>query len=123
MQTELAQSNEWAGRLNAELTQAGAAIAGLQKEIGDERRRDMREKVRQLEGELAARLDWIHNLDGQVERLERELVERTQWAQSLQAELAQREAQLRMAASSKWVRLGRRLNVGPEIVTGSGQPE
>jgi SAM-dependent methyltransferase len=112
---ELERSNEWAGRLNAELTQAGGAIAGLQQELATTQT-GYAEKVRQLEAELAERLDWVHNI-------ERELIERTQWAQSLQAHLAHSEAQLRLAAESKWVRLGRRLNLGPEIVTGSGQPE
>ena len=124
---ELERSNEWAGRLNAELTQAGSTIAGLQQELATTHA-GYAEKVRQLEAELAMRLDWVHKLDSQIEGLERELIERTQWALSLQAELAQRETQLRLAAGSKWVRLGRRLNLGPEIVahgaiTGSGQPE
>lgn len=112
---ELARSNEWAGQLNGELTRAGAAIAGLQQELAATQA-GYAEKVRQLEAELAERLDWVHNI-------ERELVERAKWAQSLQSELAHSEAQLRMARDSKWVRLGRRLNLGPEIVTGSGQPE
>jgi SAM-dependent methyltransferase len=114
LEQELAQSNEWAGRLNGQLTQAGGAIAGLQQELAATQA-GYAEKVRQLEAELAERLDWVH-------RIERELSERTQWALSLQAELAHSEAQLRLAADSKWVRLGRRLNVGPEIVGGSGQP-
>jgi SAM-dependent methyltransferase len=112
---ELKRSNEWAARLNAELTQAGGAIAGLQQELASTQA-GYAEKVRQLEVELAERLDWVHNL-------ERELTERMQLALSLQADLARSEAQLRLAADSKWVRLGRRLNLGPEIVTGSGQPE
>ena len=112
---ELERSNEWAGRLNAELAQAGAAIAGLQQELATTQA-GYAEKVRQLEAELIERLDWVHNI-------ERELIERTQRAHSLQAELAQAEAQLRLVRDSKWFRLGRRLHVGPEIVTGSGQPE
>jgi SAM-dependent methyltransferase len=112
---ELERSNDWAGRLNAELKEAGAAIAGLQHELATTQA-GYAEKVRQLEAESAERLEWVHDI-------ERELIERTQWAQSLQAELAQSEAQLRLVRDSKWVRLGRRLNLGPEIVTGSGQPE
>lgn len=124
---ELERSNEWARRLNAELADAGKAIAGLQQELASTQA-GYAEKVRQLEAELAVRLEWVHKLDSQIEGLERELMERTQWAHSLQAELAQAETQLRLARDSKWVRLGRRLNVGPEIVahgaiTGSGQPE
>jgi SAM-dependent methyltransferase len=117
---ELERSNEWAGQLNAELTRAGGVIAGLQQELAATQA-GYAEKVRQLEAELAERLDWVHNI-------ERELAERTKWAQSLQAHLAHSEAQLRLAAESKWLRLGRRLKLGPEIVahgaiTGSGQPE
>jgi len=133
---ELERSNEWAGRLNSELTAAGKAIAGLQQELATTQS-GYAEKVSQLEAELAVRLEWAHNLEGQVQRLgneierlgsevgrvERELIERTQWALSLRDKLTQAEAQLHLAAGSKWVRLGRRLNLGPEIVTGSGQPE
>lgn len=130
---ELERSNEWAGRLNAELTQAGTAIAGLQQELAathagyrervrsieedlESTRAGYREKVRQLEVELAERLDWVHSIEDQSARLERALIERTQ-------SLAESETQLRLAADSKWVRLGRQLHLGPEIVTGSGQPE
>jgi len=122
LEEELERSNEWAGQLNTELVQAGGAIARLQEELAATQA-GYAEKVRQLEADLDVRLEWVHKLDSQIEGLERELIERTQWALSLQGELAHSEAQLRLAASSKWVRLGRRLNLGPEIVTGSGQPE
>ena len=144
---ELKRNNEWAARLNAELKQAGGTIASLQQELAtahDGYREKVRQleqelaaahdgyrtKVRQVEAESAARLEWARSLDSQAKQLdsqvgelERELNERTQWALSLQAELAQARAQLRLAADSKWVRLGRRFKLGPEIVTGSGKPE
>ncbi len=90
---ELHRSNAWAEGLNAELKAAGATIAEQQ-------------------GDLAARLNWVHDIEaqlgrardeiqrlnreiqslherarGEIERLERENLERTQWAQSLDAEL------------------------------------
>ena len=112
---ELKKSNVWAEQLNAQLSQAGAAIAALQQELATTHA-GYREKVRQLEAEMAVRLEWVH-------RVEDDLAERTLWGQSLEAELAQSKEHLRMAANSKWVRLGRQLHLGPEIVTGDGSPE
>jgi chromosome segregation ATPase len=166
---ELKRSNEWAAVLDADIKNAGTAIANLQKELEttharyQERGRSLeeelrtvsagyqekvrsleeelratsagyREKVRELEGEAARRLDWVRDLEEQIrrgreqiDRVEQELAERTQWASalvsSLQSRLSRSEAQLHLAGRSKWVRLGRRLHLGPEIVTGDGQPE
>ena len=92
-------------------------------------------RVQELETDAAVRLDWVHDLEAQIgrgrneiARLELESAERTRWAQSLDAELErtnarlrQSEAQLRLAARSKWLRLGRLLHLGPRIVT-EGQP-
>jgi O-antigen biosynthesis protein len=112
---ELQESNVWAEQLNAQLAQAGQAIAALQLELATTHA-GYREKVLDLEAEMAVRLEWVH-------RVEDELAERTRWGQSLEADLAQAKAQLRLAANSKWVRVGRQLHLGPEIVIGDGPPE
>jgi hypothetical protein len=66
---------------------------------------------------------------GKIDHLHRELGERTKWARSLEAELAAarkslqaaegRAARLlkerKMIHSSRWVRLGRWLHVGPDL--------
>jgi chromosome segregation ATPase len=104
-------------------------VRGLEEELRDTSA-GYREIVHELEGEAARRLDWVRDLEEQIrqgreqiDRMERELAERTQWALSLQNRLSRSEAQLHLAGRSKWVRLGRRLHLGPEIVTGDGQPE
>ncbi len=84
---------------------------------------DMRRRCASSRRNLAARLEWARSLDSQAEELERELIERTQWALSLQAELAQPG----LSCAWRQIRSGfvweGDLKLGPEIVTGSGQPE
>jgi SAM-dependent methyltransferase len=71
----------------------------------------------------------VNGARGKIDDLHRELQERTHWAKSLEAELAsarqklqaleaqaaQLQQQREMIRASRWVRLGRRLNVGPDL--------
>jgi hypothetical protein len=60
-----------------------------------------------LNGELAQCVDYLHQAEKTVE-------ERTLWAQRLQAEIDQLQAKLAMVEASRWVRLGRRVGLGPD---------
>ena len=98
---ELERRNQWAERLNSEIAQRDARITALQDEA-------------------AVRLNWIRDLESQIAggaaeiaHLNAELVSRTEWAQSLDAELTR-------LRQSRWVRLGEKLHVGPEV-GGSGE--
>jgi SAM-dependent methyltransferase len=64
--------------------------------------------AQQLEQELA---DCVKLLDDAEARV----IERTQWAQALDARLQEMEHRLGVVRASRWVRLGRRLGVGPQV--------
>lgn len=104
LQAELERRNQWAEHLNSEIAQRDARIGELQDEA-------------------AVRLNWIRDLEtqiargrAQIENLEAELASRSEWAQSLDAELAHCRAELEAFLHSRWVRLGKKLHVGPEII-------
>ena len=58
--------------------------------------------------ELAQAVDALH-------RTEAERDERTRWALSLQEEARKLEAQLGMVRASRWVKLGRKVGLGPAL--------
>jgi len=125
---ELRQRNEWALQLNQELHESRAAIVKLQ-------------------GELAERLEWIRGIEAERERLtalarslDEQLDIKTRHVQLQMAEIAEHtehlerqlkllderakqlealRAERRLIANSKWIRLGRKLNLGP-VVNESG---
>jgi SAM-dependent methyltransferase len=92
--------------------------------------------VRDLQSQIASQSDQIDRLKRQNEDYENTIAERTQWAQSLNAELQREKAELQREkaelervnaelqrfeagvltiGASKWVRLGRRLGLGPDV--------
>ncbi len=93
---ELARQNEWAERLNGELAKGRLEI---------ERLNAHREE---LETDLAERAAWGHSLDAQ-------LAERSLELQKLSEELRHLEEERRLIADSRWIRLGRKLNLGPVV--------
>jgi ubiquinone/menaquinone biosynthesis C-methylase UbiE len=95
-QAELQRQNEWAERLNGELAMAHRGIERLEKH---------REE---LEADLAERAAWGRSLDAQLEERSRQL-------QDASAQLRHFEAERRLIAGSKWIRLGRKLNLGPVV--------
>lgn len=120
---ELEERNAWAERLNDEIEARGSRIAALQSEI-IAAHAGYQSKIAGLEGEELARLAWIGDLETQIargraeiERLNLEGAElRAAW-ESIEAELLtrveRREAEMAAMLASKWLRLGRRLHVGP----------
>lgn len=132
---ELKQRNQWAQELNEKLEAAGLRVVALQEELAAEQaaarqtvtgyeseiKRLEAEKQNtvnwgaQLEKDLAARqaefeacLDLLHKAEASVE-------ERTKWAQSLDQEIANLRMQLAALRESRWLKLGRRIGVGPQI--------
>ncbi|MDE3199134.1 MAG: hypothetical protein KGN84_22485, partial [Acidobacteriota bacterium] len=142
LEGELARKDEWLEELksaHSTLHEAhNAALAEIQERTLWVRRQDAR--IAELEAQVA---EWVGSLKrdlesahAEIERLrerERELqatvVERTEWAWALESELAAcrhelkaraeevalAKGQLALVAQSKWVRLGRSLNVGPAV--------
>ncbi|HVW83674.1 MAG TPA: methyltransferase domain-containing protein [Bryobacteraceae bacterium] len=101
----LQQSHEeainWARGLDAEIKRRDAVVVGLQKEAEE-------------------RLRWIRGLEDEIAeghtRIERITAELLAQAQELD-QLRPLPEQLRLVAQSKWVRLGRKLNLGPVVST------
>jgi ubiquinone/menaquinone biosynthesis C-methylase UbiE len=78
---------------------------------------------------LAERTEWAQRMDhefnqkvahlkivmAELDANKRLAIERTQWAQQLEAELQKAYERMREARDSRWLRLGRKLNFGPQI--------
>ena len=138
-EAELRTRNQWAESLNQELAESRAIIQDMERDIDDKR-----EWVARLESDLGSSNAEIARLQNEQAALNRALLERTKWARANESEkdqaiaayrnletsaelrLSQARAaleqaedrhadQLRMIAASRWVRLGRKLKVGPEI--------
>ena len=136
-QTErLRASNEWAEGLDRKVTALGERIVQLQTEFAEQQReslemaRGYESHTRELENELAMRAQAAQEMEARLtrelhdrtaeviallDRAEATVVERTNWALALQAELEQAKAKLALAKSSRWLKLGRVINVGPEL--------
>jgi len=125
---ELEKSNQWAAELDDKLRAAGEAIAALQTEI-QQLHRAYQSQVAALEHENVQKTEWANNLGAELETKRAELVqaveylhaaettvqERTEWAQRLDREKLALEAQLTLVQASRWVKLGRKIGLGPEI--------
>ena len=136
---ELDKSNLWAEQLNTELAARRARVDELQSELAAEqdKARAMSEgyaaKVAALETDIREKLAVMERIDVEtslkadvakqtaelvraVEALhstERELESRTAWARSLEAELNSVQSQVALYRESRWVKLGRKVGLGP----------
>ena len=136
---ELQRSNQWAEELGQELAQRRARVAELQEELArdqDSARRmaegyaakvaaleeENREKTRwaletdaRLTAELRARTEHLARTEEQLRRTEKDLAERTAWALRLQEEAGRLEGLLAVFRASRWVKLGRKVGLGPAV--------
>jgi SAM-dependent methyltransferase len=139
---ELERSNQWAESLDRSLNEARARIAELQQELEREQEnaRLMAEgyesKLRELEADLASKIGWARDAERRLEEqiadkkraieilhaTEKELEDRTAWAfrleeerGRLEEERGRLEGQVTLYRTSRWVRLGRKVGLGPEI--------
>ena len=100
LQGELERSNQWAEALNREVEKTRARILELQAELSREQ-----ESARGVAEGYRAK----------VAELEAELARRAAWANGLQEEARRLEEQLAHYRSSAWVKLGRKIRMGPAI--------
>ena len=136
---ELERSNHWAEDLNAELAERRARIKELQDELIREQENARRvaegfnAKIAALEQENSEKTQWAiateTRLTAEVRQQTEELVRavaaleqtgkeleaRTEWAQRLDEEKRRLEDQLTLVRASRWVRLGRKVGVGPAL--------
>jgi SAM-dependent methyltransferase len=123
---ELEESNRWAGRLDKELVASGARIQDLQAELAAEQaaaqariaeldleNRTKSEWARQLNAQLDAKLNELAQCVEYLHQAENTVEERTRWAQALDAEVERLRRKLALLEASRWVRLGRRVGLGP----------
>jgi SAM-dependent methyltransferase len=137
--TMLEKSNRWAEELNKLLAERDARIVELQEEIerDHENARNVvagyNRKIAELEQEGREKEQWARDTDArlsaEIARLTGELVQaqaaiaqseseleaRTLWAQRLDREKQDLEQQLALVRVSRWVKLGRRVGLGPVV--------
>jgi SAM-dependent methyltransferase len=135
---QLERSNQWAESLNRDLAEARDRIVAVQQELETEQAnaRSMAEayeqQVKELEADLASKVAWAHDAEKRLEEqiadkkravealhnTEKELEDRTAWAVRLEEERTRLEGQVTLYRASRWVKLGRKVGLGPELPTG-----
>ncbi len=118
---ELERSNQWADALNQELEERRGRVAQLQAELAQQQE-GYAAKVRELEEDVRVKAQWARDTQAELDRaaealhqLEKEFEERTAWALRLDQEVRQLEEQLALLRASRWMRLGQKVGLGPEL--------
>jgi len=141
LKEELERSNQWAQTVNQEVQERRARVAALQHELIEQQESARRvaegyaAKVKELEEDVRANAQWAMDMESrlnaevhkQVEELsqavealhrtERELEERTAWALRLEEEGRRLEEQIGLVRASRWMRMGRKVGLGPDLPT------
>jgi ubiquinone biosynthesis O-methyltransferase len=142
VESELDASNRWAETLNRELEDRRVRVAELQTELAEEQEkaREMAAayaaKVLELEADIQSKIKWALDVEAALtkevnkqtaelvkavealHRTENELRERTEWALGLQKEASGLAQQVALFQASRWVKLGRKIGIGPALPTG-----
>jgi SAM-dependent methyltransferase len=138
---ELKEAQQWARDLDSELGHSRDRVVELQNEIEDvqlqalDTVRQYEAKISELETELNSRNSAYEirasELEAETAAVHEELAksvglldaaearadERTRWALSLQEQVNQLEARLAAVQASRWIRLGRRIGLGPDLTS------
>ncbi len=122
---EMRRQTEWALRLDAELQEARATIEQQQEQHAAEQRatkeayeaqiRELHAALETLAAQHREKLEELAHCVKLLDDAEARVVERTLWAQQLDARVQQLEQALAAVRASRWVRLGRKLGMGPEL--------
>jgi SAM-dependent methyltransferase len=125
---ELEERNEWAKRLDTDVTTAGNRIVALQNEAAElaagyrahiarmEREDQVKTAwARKASAELEAKCQELAHCVGLLDTAEATVRERTIWAQTAEAQRTQLAAQLEMIWASRWVKMGRTVGLGPHL--------
>jgi hypothetical protein len=130
--THLEQQNRWAMDIEQQWRAAQKRIVQLQNELQEltaayevrlsELEADVAGKTRwalETESRLTAEIDGFKiqagELAAQLAHSEAAVEERTRWALELEARAKHLEAQLNLIRSSRWIRLGRQVGLGPAL--------
>jgi SAM-dependent methyltransferase len=138
-QKHIEEKSRWGLQLEREWNQSLARIAALQAELESEQEsarqvaqayeakvreleRDVQDKVawareteQRLEGELQAKITELGEAVRLLDQAEETVRSRTEWAQSLQTTIDLLQQQLAAVRTSRWVKLGRLIGIGPRI--------
>jgi ubiquinone/menaquinone biosynthesis C-methylase UbiE len=136
---ELEAHNRWGEKLSGELETANQYVLRLQQELAAEQQAanivaaNYEAKVKELDAENLAKTEWALSTDArlskELDNKSRELAEclrllslaeatveeRTLWAQRTEAQREELAAQLNLIRRSRWLKLGRKLGLGPVI--------
>ena len=139
LKAEVEARNQWALKLNREVEERAARVRELQEELAAEQAgarsvvEEYEKKVLALEEDVRRRTEWAveteKRLTGELAQKSAELArcvemlhqtektveERTHWAQQLERQVKQLEEQIALVSASRWLRLGRRFGLGPEL--------
>jgi SAM-dependent methyltransferase len=142
LEDELEASNRWAEDLNRELEDRRARVAEVQTELAEEQEKaramaaSYEAKVLELEADIRSKIKWAQDVEATLiieikkqtaelvkavealDHTENELQERTAWALRLEKEASELAQQVALYRASRWVKLGRKIGVGPESSTG-----
>jgi SAM-dependent methyltransferase len=128
----LETQNRWAEDLEKQLKdaqgrivqlqdEAAAIAAGYARKVAD-LEQENREKTQwaidtetRLTADLAARTEQLAATVRLLDQAEATVVERTQWAQRVEAELTKLQTVMAMIRQSRWVKLGRKIGLGPQV--------
>jgi hypothetical protein len=91
-----------------------AKVAALEEE-GREKAQWAIDTETRLTAEIQKIADALNTANASLEQTERDLQERTVWALRLEEEKRQLEDQLNLVRASRWIRLGRRVGLGPAL--------
>ncbi len=141
-QQELEESNRWAQKLNSdletsyrELTKANESLDKMQADHAAEQRAAAetvaayQAKLDELDAANVEKTNWALQNAAELESRTNELIEcgrllstaeatveeRTHWANDLDSQRQILAAQLRAVQASRWIKLGRKIGVGPAI--------
>jgi chromosome segregation ATPase len=121
LEAELEARASWGRDLQLEINRLHAYREQLEAELNAQIGRGRLEIERlnahreELEADLAARARWGQALDAQLQERSQQLLELRAQLTNVEERRARLEEERRLIADSKWVRLGRKLNVGPEV--------
>lgn len=139
LQADLEKSNRWAATMNDEILQRRKRIVELQDELTREQEESAQRsssydaKIAELERDIEEKIRWARDVETALSaevkkqtadlgaavealhRTENELEERTAWALRLKDEAAALEQQLALVRASRWVKLGRKVGLGPVL--------
>jgi ubiquinone/menaquinone biosynthesis C-methylase UbiE len=125
---ELEERNAWAQQLDQDLITSRERIVALQNETA-ELTAGYRAQVARMEQEDLVKTQWARQAAADLQAKCQELAhcvalldtaeatvrERTIWAQTAEAQRAELAAQLEMIRTSRWVKMGRTVGLGPDL--------